>query len=256
MRYKPQPREVSMKLHCFLIVWFIITFYCIPMINAEQSSAPHIVTFFFKPALVQFCDSTACHETLNHLVTIPGHINRTILNQKLLSPLISGIYVTYAGLITCSDFNGQVSFPIQQINDTFTLVVTDAIKPVLLFGNTVNHLEFVENNPAQIYRFTRTHGIDKQTPTLWNVRKIERPVNNRLPENAIVIVAHPSHIVIIEGTSHADEGPNIILPHIYVTDTMTLSTNALQFLKVVKFFAPVIKTFGYARERYADIIVN
>lgn len=239
-----------MKLHCFLISLFVTALYCTPSAFAQQSPTPHIMTLFFKPALKQYCEGPAC-EVLDNL-HIPGHINRVILSQNVMAQIISGIYVTYNGLVSHSDYNGQVSFPLKHADDTVTVIVTESLKPILLFSNTVHHLEFAENSPAAVYSFQ----LNKQNNNpVWVVKKSEI-TGRTIPENALIIFAQPSHIIIAEGTFKADAGPNAILPHIYVTENTPLSVNAIQFIKLSKFFAPVVKAFGYARERYADIIAN
>lgn len=239
-----------MKLHISLISWFVIAFYGTPLAFAQQSATPHIITLFFKPALKQYCEGPAC-ELLENL-HIPGQINRIILSQNVMAQIISGIYVTYAGFVTHSDYNGQVSFPLKYAHDNYTLIVTESIKPVLLFSNTVHHLEFAEETPAVMYSFTREKQNKK---SVWVVKKVAI-TDHKIPDTALIIFSQPSHIIIAEGIFSADEGPNVILPHIYVTDNTPLSVNALQFVKLAKFFAPVTKAFGYARERYADIIAN
>jgi len=239
-----------MKLHSSLLSWFVITLYCTPLAFAQQSTTPHIITLFFKPALKQYCQGPAC-ELLGNL-HIPGQINRIILSQNIMAQIISGIYVSYAGFVTHSDYNGQVSFPLKYAHDNFTIIVTESIKPVLLFSNTVHHLEFAENTPAVMYSFTEEKRDKK---AVWVVKKVAI-TDHKIPDNALIIFSQPSHIIIAEGIFKADEGPNVILPHIYVAENTPLSVNALQFVKLAKFFAPVVKAFGYAPERYADIIAN
>ena len=241
-----------MKLHCFLISWFVITIYCTPLALAQQSSAPHIITLFFKPALKQYCQGGAC-DLLEHM-HIPGYLNRVILNQKLMAKIVSGIYVSHAGLVAHSDSNGQVAFPLIHPDDSFTIAITDSIKPILLFSNTVHHLETIENNPAVFYTFTRTK-VEK-APPVWVVKKIDPPAGHKIPDDALVIFSQPEHIIVAEGTFHADEGQNAILPSIYINDSTPLSVNALQFIKINKFFAPIQKAYSYARDRYADVIAN
>lgn len=238
-----------MKLHCFLISWLLALIGVAPIV-AQQSPTPHILTLFFKPALQQFCEGSAC-DVLAQL-SIPGYANRTILNNKLIAQLTGGIYVTYAGYVTHSDYNGQVSFPLKHPDNEFYVVVTESIKPVLLFSNTVQQLELVENVPAASYSFTLAQENKKP---VWIVKKL--PVTGyKIPDNALIIFSQPENIFVAEGTFKADQGPNAVLPHLYVAQTTPLSTNAIQFIKSAKFFAPVMKAFGYAPERYADIIAN
>jgi hypothetical protein len=242
-----------MKSRFLIITYFLVASHSFSLSAQPEAQAPHILTFFFKPLLAQKTQAIS-PEFYNKFLKTPGNISRAFITQWVIAPLVYGIFVTYRGLVTHSDFNGQISFPLRQEPETVTMVVTGGIKPVLLFSNTVHHLELVEDFPADFYQFSRRKDELHKT-VLWDVRKI-KPKNRRIPDDALVVIAPPSQIVVIEGKFSADQSPNFILPNIYVSDAITMSSDALQFLKVAKFFEPVHKAFGYAPDRYATIMTN
>jgi len=220
--------------------------------------APHIIEFFFKPKIQDSALTTPAHtqESLNQFLSTPGKMNRALLRKQLESShIIQGIYVLYSGLVTHSDANGQVTFPRRQVEETVTLVVTNGIVPVFLFGNTIHHLEVRENAPADFYTLTRTHD-EKSKQSTWNVTKIQPPAKNKIPDQAIIIIAKPKQIDMMEGISITGSSANFILPDVYVKGEITLPTNVLSLLKYNKFFSPVLKSFVYTPDRYASQIIN
>lgn len=240
-----------MKLRVSIIAYCIITWYPVCLAQPE-APAPHMLTFFFKP-LTTPKTKAINPEAYQRFLKTPGNISRAFITQEIIAPLVYGIFVTYRGLVAHSDFNGQVSFPLRTDPETLTLVITENIKPILLFSNTVHHLEVAEDTPTAFYQYTRTKNDKNIT---WEVKKTPAPKKNRIPDDALVIVAQPTDIMIIEGKFIADQSPHYILPTIYVSNSMALDTNAFQFLKVAKFFEPVHKAFARAPDRYATIMTN
>jgi len=226
-----------MKCKQFSLSFFIIASYSMYITSAQHLPTPYVITFFFKPP---------CHneDILQNIFETPCRL----LQERIQQNLIQGIYVLYRGLATTSDFNGQISFPQRFPTGTFTVIITDGIYPVFLFGNTVHHLEIAEDHPLEVYQYT----LEKP---LWKISKQSLP-DRHIPPDALIIFAKPDQVKLLETDLPLEQGPNIFLPPVYVTDKITLSENALQFLKISKFFTPVLKVFSYANKRYASIITN
>lgn len=200
--------------------------------NPDGGKLGAILTFFFKPTLKQ--ESQDFSPTFSR---------------------IHGIYVIYHGMVTHSDFNGQVIFPLQQMSDTLQVIVTNAIRPVLLFGNTVHHLELEADHPAAFYTYHRT--VDEEEKTYrWEIKKNQTPPKKHIPDDALVIIAKPSDIIMHEGLFITEKSANVILPPLSVVDTLLTTDLAFQFLKVAKFFEPVHKAWSFAPDRYATLITN
>jgi|GEM_PF-2505489 len=245
-----------MKSSPFIVACFIAALYTKPLVAQQTPATPHLVSFFFKPYLGEDTETSPAL-TLQDVLNTPGSLSRALLYSPIRYSTVQGIYVTYQGIVTQSDFNGQVTFPLQTTVDTLHLFVIPAeqLKPILIFGNTVDHLEVLEPQAAKFYRYTRTKD-DKKKKYTWHTQAIRVPKNHRIPDNALIIMASPSQIVIEEGTHTTDITENFILPAIYVKNAITIDENALQFLRTTKFFKPVRQAFGFARERYASKIVS
>ena len=229
-------------------------------LNTPPIASANLLTFFFEPISKKnmLPDSTditpeqRAHFT--QFLTTPAKINHAILHGHS-SLLVAGIYVLYMGLLTHSDVNGEVLFPRKQSDDTILMVITNGIVPVFLSGATIHHHEVRETADAAFYTFTRnyTKKTDKHT---WLVTKIAPPTKKRIPDNAVVIIAKPEQIDIIEGELETGDSANFVLPDVYVTTEITTPINVLSILKYNKFFAPVYKSFAYAPGRYATMLAN
>jgi hypothetical protein len=240
------------RLHYFhASVWIFLQGVCIQAFS-QQAYVPYSITFFFRPASTIEGQKPSADE-LGSLFSTPGGTARMMLEYYTRSPLIQGIYVTYTGLVTASDINGQVSFPQRHTSNTVTIVVTQALRPVIIYANTVDHMQAKEGYDAAFYQCTR-----KKDPELnkmvWDVQKTANPPKNIIPGEALVILARPEQILIREGKTITNNDPNYFLPHVYVKESITSSENAIQFVRSAKFFAPVLKIFSYANDRYASMM--
>lgn len=237
---------LCMKLCVFLS--FLTTAFCM------KAATSHFVILFFKPLVYNRCTTPPCINDIEdhlHHMHKPGFINATKLHQMISSPAIQGIPAVYFGSASYSDENGQLRFPQQQEADSFIVVITRHIYPILLLSNTVHHFEAASDRPIQFYLFTRSKNDDGTAE--WNVATMEPPKHYRIPNDAIIIFADPAHIVIHEGTFHADSGPHNILPSIYVTDKITSAHNAMDYLRFSKFFSPLTTSFGFAPDRFVSL---
>lgn len=170
-------------------------------------------------------------------------------------PFLEGIYVSYQGMVATSDCNGQVVFANRQAQPKLTVVVTDSLTPIIIFSNTVQHMNVREEHEAIFYEVTRTRD-PKLKRIVWNTTLIPSPTNRRIPDDALIIFAKPSQVVIMEGKTITTEDVNLLLPTVYIRTGITSTDNALQFMKVAKFYAPVEKINSYASDRYATMLIR
>ena len=218
-----------MNRRALSVSYFIPALYTLLVAGAPDSAAPHLLALFFKPA--------------------------TISDNQHLDAASDGIYVLYHGMIKATDFNGQATFPLKGSLGTLTVIVTEAIKPIIVFGNTTHHLETVEGVPSRWYEYRHSTGPEGVT---WLMSLMAPPANNRIPDDALVIIAQPDGIIIDEHHTQILHQPttslNLVVPTFLVADTMNRSLIALQFLKVAKFFAPVRESWSYTPISDATII--
>ena len=237
----------------FIVLCFFLS---LQSLLHSDTPAPHIITFFFKPELHRIGANSSTNGSNSSAHALPNSMQHAQLAQSPSAELVQGIWVVLnKGLVTFSDANGEVIFPRQQISEVVTVVVTNGIVPIFLSASTVYHNQLRENAPAAFYTYTRNHN-QKTGKSTWIVQRIHPPAQNRIPDDAIVIIAKPEQIDIIEGVSETGDSANFILPHMYVKEKVTTPINVLSLLKYNKFFAPVYKSFAYAPGRYATLIAN
>jgi len=220
--------------------------YIIPMTTMLHTASPHIITVFIKPYYV--FNSPDAHKKLKK----PGAITRTLLKHSLRGPQ-QGIYATYAGFVTHSDINGQISFPRKHEQEEITYVLTQKIKPVIIKGNTVNYFVATSADETAFFSLKRLSDAQKNL-YYWRVKRIETPTNKRIPVFALQFFVKPHHLFIEEGDFVTENSPHLFLPPIYTTKALTAGANALLFLKVSKFFSPIKFAYNYTTERYATLI--
>ena len=211
---------------------------------------PHIITFFVQPYQEQ---AIRPREKVQIITETPGKLNRTILKKQLQSTRNQGLYATYFGLVTHSDANGQITFPRKHFKNEVTFVITQRIKPVMLYGNTVHHFDMSTSMPADFYRLELKEDVSKKI-FYWDTKKIDAPTNRHVPVSAIILFAKPEHVIIYQGKTVTDASENFVLPTVYVKPTITTGINALSFLKISKYFRPVKFVYNYTPERYATMI--
>jgi hypothetical protein len=121
---------------------------------ASEQPAKTLITFFIKP----YEEDLSSKQQLDFEDTMaqPARISRFMLKKSLKNTSYQGIYATYAGLVTYSDANGQITFPRRQTNDDVTLVITPRLQPRVIHGNTVQRLFLREGFPAVFYNLQRT----------------------------------------------------------------------------------------------------
>jgi hypothetical protein len=87
------------------------------------------------------------------------------------------------------------------------------------------------------------------------VTKVEMPANREIPIDAVVLIARPDQAFIKEGVFPTIKTPNFVLPPVYVQPNLTPGINALHFLKINRYFAPISFVQRHGTARYGTIIM-
>lgn len=179
-------------------------------------------------------------------------VSRMIIKSQLRRSLISGIYASYAGFISSSDYNGEMIFPRKTTHDSLTLVITPAVDPVMLKGKTVNNLMVKKNEPVKVYTCTRKQELRKKY-YYWDVESAHLN-SSRLPWYAIIFFADPTTLTLDLGTYVTEGGVHLLLPPLFNSKENFKQSEALRLLKINRFFAPVKKTYRFTKDRYAVML--
>lgn len=220
-----------------------------------------VISLFFRPLTPSIAQQLA-EKDVEELLGEEAKTKEAPVSPKELedeftapTPFLHGIYVSYQGTVATSDYNGQVLFPNHQTKPSLTVVITDSLTPIIIFSNTVQHMKVREGHDAIFYEVTRERD-PKLKKFVWDIHMIPTPANGRIPDDALVIIAKPSQIVMLEGKIVTEQDVNLLLPPVYIRTTITPTDNALQFMKMAKFFAPIEKQTSYASDRYATMLIR
>lgn len=232
-----------MKYYCLSLV-FLSLFQ--QFISAEAS----IIAFFrYEKPFINLET-----ELLQEKIEKPGKISRWGLKQLLAIPLSTlGIIGAYAGFSTVSNSIGQLTFPRKHAKDEIIVVVTQKIKPVIVRGQTVRNFIVTPGATAQWYTFIREPAGTIPVPH-WQVKPYAATETERIPADALIIFAKPEDIVIPQSPIATIGGTSLLLPTLLVTKQYRVEPNALQFLKVSKYFATVKPAYRYLPSRFATNI--
>lgn len=198
---------------------FYALFLVIGQVHSTTKS-PNAVTFFVKD-----------FPTLNAQAH-PNQPEKT--NRK-------GIYFSYFGYLEATDHDGQITFPRSHQKPHFTLLVTTDAQPVFMASNTIG---FWQLNAGAHYA---CYLIEKKQDTetkrwLWDVKKTTPPAKGQLPVDTIVVFAQPSAVYVPEGITLTNNNSQLILPHLYVTQTIELPEDTLKVLEVKNFLRTLNST--------------
>lgn len=194
----------------------------------------------------QKCSTTSPHVIVCPLESYPQLPSQTKNIKKdwsVSKKQTQGVYGSYFGYLSCSNPSGELIFPRKQTDTTFTLVITDKIKPVIMLGNTLSSLQIPEKATYDYYIITQKN--DSQTKlTFWDVQKATLPKDRNLPLNSIIVFAKPEHVFISPGvTVIPNPTAQLKLPTLFIKDSIQLADNALSVLPIRHFFEPVQRTF-------------
>lgn len=219
-----------------------VSLFCIITVNHGNS-----ITFFMRP--YAFPENKNPSELLKS-ITKPGKMVRKVLKNNFftLTPY-QGTFATYWGYLTFSDLNGQITFPRKQKSSKLNLLITQAIEPVFMIGNTIHHWQM---NPLQDFSFYSLEQIKDpaKKQLLWKVTSATPPAHKRINTDTIVIFANPHNIFVPEGTFETYSTANLILPDIYVRKNLNVIYPSLRIITIRQFFDPVEKELKKELDTY------
>ncbi|HRN77738.1 MAG TPA: hypothetical protein PLU71_00705 [Candidatus Dependentiae bacterium] len=217
------------------------------LLSQQNLLTDPIITFFVRPYPH---DEQFAQETADRLQCGKKLAKETIscaTNQCLQA----GITASYAGFIDVSSLTGQITFPRKHAEPYVYMVITDRIVPVPMLGNTIRHLAFNPGTATALYKIQQNY--DTQTnKVFWNTQKIEKPDSNIIPFESIIIIAKPKHIVVPEGITLTQEGPNLILPDIYAKKGVNLIDSTLYMLNLSYLFGLPYTKYKQEDKRYLE----
>lgn len=236
-----------------IVLFFLTLIYCtINSINAEI--APYIITLFIRPL-----PSGYKQDKSNGVkkFTSPHDILDNVIHKQLnLNNLHSGIYASYAGFVDRSDQNGELRFPKKVTSDKLHLLITEDIKAVLvdpIRRKTISGFVIDPNVESRYYLLSREK--DPETDlTSWNIKEEKLMPGKKLPYDTITIFSNPNDIIVPLGNIVTTDSQNLVLPDIYVDKDLNSTLNALRFLKIRHFFAPIKTVYNFKPDIYQERI--
>ena len=181
-------------------------------------------------------------ELKNH----PRHIDqynvtKQVMKTQFYQPVELGVYGLYNGYLARTNDIGLLSFPRATQQEQFTLVVTQAIKPIFLLDNTIENWTLAQPDQTAMFQIKRLK--DPETKILyWKVQELNIPTDNYIPIHSIIIIAKPEDVYMPLGATPTTKLPNLVLPPIYVKRGLDRIHQALFVLQIKHFFSPVRMT--------------
>lgn len=167
----------------------------------------------------------------------PGHTDQLYINGIINKPTYEGIFSTYAGFLSCSDYNGSTVFPRKQAKNYLYIIITEEIMPIIIMGNTVHHWELVPNSPIAIFKMELKKEAGENI-YFWHTTKEELP-DKIIPLESIVIFSKPNNIIVNTGISVAETIHNFILPSLYVAKEINIIKTSLYSINLRYLFSNV-----------------
>jgi hypothetical protein len=222
-----------MRLKYLIVIFFATAL-------AEQPH--HVITFFVK--------------NLNKkTLTVPKNpfmgLTKKIIKENTKTKFPKNIFALYHGYITLSDDLGQITFPRQTHKTNFNLLITDNIKPIFMFPNTISHWQIENETPFKFYKIERKN--DKKN-SYWHIERGEPTKNRSIPLETIIIIAKPQNILYPTGDFLTTDLPQLVLPDIYLKETFNNVNNALFILQIKKFFASLNSVYKIKETGHSKII--
>ncbi|KKR96631.1 MAG: hypothetical protein UU47_C0012G0013 [candidate division TM6 bacterium GW2011_GWE2_41_16] len=211
-------------------------------LQIPQPLSPHNIVLFIEPLMA----TNPAPSLENIAIKIPKNLAHTQLKAYLMKQIV--LFASYAGVVSYSDYLGQITFPRRHEQNEITCIVTPEIKFHLYPKNTVQKITIQQKTPAQSYKFTRTKD-EQRDFWFWTVTKEETPKDIPLPQATLFLFAKPEHIYIpLESTSTVG-GPHLVLPTFYATKLMNSDANVLSYIKLARFFRPLKKMIKKSDDR-------
>lgn len=204
------------------IIFSLLFFYSSKIITIETDK---IITLFLQ----EFPEQN------NDEITEPENCDEPKIN------LLNSVFATYAGYITNSDKNGQITFPRRTKNNSFNLLVTNQIYPIFMFQATIAFWQLASQK-AKMYKIEKKQ--DEETELFyWQVQERDLPESKQVPIHTITILADPKEIYVPTGLTPTNKSNQVLLPDIYVKKNLDIIKNTLLVLTIKNFFSQIKKTY-------------
>ncbi len=217
-----------------------ILFLCIMGLQfAAYGSSPYLISFFIKPLTIPL-------GTEKQPLRSPK--SRGLVSQPFGAHLVhTGIFVSYAGVSTSSDQNGQILLPRKTANPELHIFITEKISFLPLTPSkqkTILGFTTRAHAPLQHLLYKREKDIEADS-YVWNVIESKWPPYKKIPWDAIIIFADPLTMISPLGKTTTPLNENFILPDFYITSTAKTALDALRFLTLKSFVAPLSFTYSF-----------
>ena len=133
----------------------------------------------------------------------------------------SGILGIYGGYYTYSSRDGFISFPLRHDDEEINLIVTPHLDLNFLHKQTISHLA-VKESALDHYKISEQmyprhfHITPASSPSAWDVKERHFPMGEKLPADALIIIANPRNIFVPEMTVPRLASKNLIGPTVYL----------------------------------------
>lgn len=204
------------------------------------------ISFFIRTYVP---DKTCDCDKILSTIRQPGKMPYKCLRNHLDNGMQEGIFSSYWGYLTVSDFMGQVRFPRKQPDEKLKLLITERIVPMLMIGNTIHHWQLDPTVDASLYTLERIQDAENKK-FYWNVARSTLPVDNRVHLDTIIIFAKPKDICVLTGQFETTDNPQLVLPDIYAKKTLNTISPALWILKMRQFYGPIKTTIKKISDTY------
>lgn len=241
-----------MKIFFYIFLIICSAQYYTQAANAPQKDlgATNVISFFLKE-YPEKNDFNNINKTIKECNILNNHF-QTICQSYNISHNFA-VFSTYAGYLSMSNTNGQISFPRKVINNSINLLISNKISPVFMFGATIAFWE-IQDPTAKMYFLERS-----QDPTTklfyWEAKEKPLPASNRVPVQTIVIIADPKEIYVPLGATLTRSSSNLLLPDIYVKKDIDSLANVLFVLNIKPFFSRTNQIFKEIPIGYESLVV-
>ena len=227
-----------------LIVCTLLSLFVHTQNKANTETSHYTINMFIKEY-----PSEDTHKTFPLIAH--DFLPKQLIRSTFYQPVNCGIYGLYNGYIARSDDYGLISFPRDTSKESFTLIITNQLKPTFLIGNTVKDWRLTDPQQTALFRIRREK--DPETKLYyWKVLKMNLPQSHKVPLFSIIIIAKPKNIYVPLGVTPTTKLSNLVLPPIYAKRGLDRINNALFVLNVKQFFSPIkkeTKTSNLSREQ-------
>ncbi len=214
-----------------------------------------VITFFIKEKTTNKKKNKNLNERFISIsLEQPSFINAVGKDRSWLDqPGVDGIQASYLGYIATSDKNGQITFPRLQQSDTIPLLITPEIEPEFMIQPTLIHNWITKHNrPTAYYEISRKKHKGLET-YYFDVKRLKVPRD--IPENTLIIFAHPNHIHVPVGISLNTYSTNFILPELQAEKVDT-AKNSLYTLSIKQYFEQINIENKKNASNIATMVVN